>query len=126
MEIYGLDVSEATISRITDKVVPLIQEWKSRPLEAIYLFVWLDAIHYKVRHEGRVISRAVYCVLGINQASVKMNVIFAQKSKIVIFLFVPLAAINNFFLFKKEKLNLSEHSIIAGIILLGMLLISAL
>jgi transposase-like protein len=67
MEIYGLDVSEATISRITDKVVPLIQEWKSRPLEAIYLFVWLDAIHYKVRHEGRVISRAVYCVLGINQ-----------------------------------------------------------
>jgi hypothetical protein len=63
---------------------------------------------------------------NLNQASVKMNVIFAQKSKIVIFLFVPLAAINNIFLFKKEKLNLSEHSIIAGIILLGMLLISAL
>jgi transposase-like protein len=71
MEIYGLDVSEATISRITDKVVPLIQEWKSRPLEAIYPFVWLDAIHYKVRHEGRVISRAVYCVLGINQEGYK-------------------------------------------------------
>jgi putative transposase len=71
MEIYGLDVSEATLSRITDKVVPLIQEWKSRPLEAIYPFVWLDAIHYKVRHEGRVISRAVYCVLGINQEGYK-------------------------------------------------------
>jgi transposase-like protein len=71
MEIYGLDVSEATISRITDKVAPLIQEWKSRPLEAIYPFVWLDAIHYKVRHEGRVITRAVYCVLGVNQEGYK-------------------------------------------------------
>ena len=71
MDIYGLDVSEATISRVTDKVVPLIQEWRSRPLEATYPFVWLDAIHFKVRHEGRVVTRAVYCVLGLNQEGYK-------------------------------------------------------
>lgn len=71
MDIYGLDVSEATISRVTDKVMPLLHEWKSRPLEAIYTFVWMDAIHYKVRHEGKVISRAVYCVIGINQEGYK-------------------------------------------------------
>lgn len=70
-EMYGIDVSTATISRVTDKIVPLIQEWRSRPLEAVYPFVWLDAIHYKVRHEGRVISRAIYCVIGINQEGYK-------------------------------------------------------
>lgn len=70
-EMYGIDVSPATISRVTDKIIPLIQEWRSRPLEAVYPFVWLDAIHYKVRHEGRVISRAVYCVIGLNQEGYK-------------------------------------------------------
>jgi transposase-like protein len=70
-EMYGIDVSTATISRVTDKIVPLIQEWRGRPLESVYPFVWLDAIHYKVRHEGRVISRAVYCVIGLNQEGQK-------------------------------------------------------
>jgi len=70
-EIYGLEVSTATISRVTDKILPLIQEWRSRPLESVYPFVWLDAIHYKVRHEGRVITRAVYCVIGLNQEGYK-------------------------------------------------------
>lgn len=70
-EMYGIDVSTATISRVTDKIIPLIQEWRNRPLEAVYPFVWLDAIHYKVRHEGRVISRAVYCVIGLNQEGYK-------------------------------------------------------
>jgi len=54
-EMY-VDVSTATISRVTDKILPLVQEWRSRPLEAVYPFVWLDAIHYKVRHEGRVLN----------------------------------------------------------------------
>ncbi len=58
---------EATISRVTDKILPLIQEWPSRPLDSVYPFVWLDAIHYKIRHEGRVLNRAVYCVIGLNQ-----------------------------------------------------------
>jgi transposase-like protein len=70
-EMYDLDVSPATISRITDKILPLIQEWRSRPLEQVYPFVWLDAIHYKVRHEGRVVNRAVYCIIGLNQDGYK-------------------------------------------------------
>lgn len=70
-EMYDLDISPATISRVTDKILPLIQEWRSRPLERIYPFVWLDAIHYKVRHEGRVVTRAVYCIIGLNQEGYK-------------------------------------------------------
>jgi transposase-like protein len=70
-EMYDLDVSPATISRVTDKILPLIQEWRNRPLEAVYPFVWLDAIHYKVRHEGRVVTRAVYCIIGLNQDGYK-------------------------------------------------------
>lgn len=60
-----------TISRVTDKILPLVQEWRNRPLEAVYPFVWLDAIHYKVRHEGRVLNRAVYCMIGLNQEGYK-------------------------------------------------------
>jgi len=70
-DMYGLDVSPATISRVTDKILPLLQEWRSRPLERVYPFVWLDAIHYKVRHEGRVVNRAVYCIIGLNQEGYK-------------------------------------------------------
>lgn len=70
-EMYDLEVSTAVISRITDKVIPLLQEWKGRALEAIYPLAWLDAIHYKVRVEGRVVTRAVYCVLGLTQDGYK-------------------------------------------------------
>lgn len=64
--------------------------------------------------------------IDLNEASRKIDEILSQKSKIIIFLFVPLAAINSFILFKRKKLNLSEHSIIAGMILLGILLLSLL
>lgn len=66
-EMYDLDVSPAIISRVTDKILPLIQEWRSRPLERIYPFVWLDAIHYKVRHEGRVMNRTACCMIGLTR-----------------------------------------------------------
>lgn len=70
-ETYGVEVSVATISRVTDKVLPLMQEWRTRPLEAVYPFVWMDAIHYKVREEGRVVNKAVYCVIGVNSEGFK-------------------------------------------------------
>jgi len=70
-EMYDLEVSTATISRVTDKILPLLQEWRSRPLETVYPFLWLDAIHYKVRHEGRVVSKAIYCIIGLNQEGYK-------------------------------------------------------
>lgn len=63
---------------------------------------------------------------SMNQASQTIDAIFQQKSKIIIFLFVPLAALNSFILFRRKKLNLSEHSILAGMILLGILLLNVL
>lgn len=64
-EMYGLNVSEATLSTITDKVMDELAEWQNRQLDPVYPFVWLDALHYKVRHEGRVVSRAIYTVLAM-------------------------------------------------------------
>lgn len=52
-EIYRISVSTATISAITDKIITKVKEWQSRPLESIYPFVWLDAIGYKVKEDGR-------------------------------------------------------------------------
>lgn len=65
-DLYGLDISDSTISRIIDKVQPLVKEWQSRPLEEIYAVVFLDAIHFHVRSEGRIIKKAVYIAIGIN------------------------------------------------------------
>ena len=67
MAANGKRTSPATISRVTDKVIPVLEEWRTRPLESVYPFVWMDAIHYKVREEGRVITKAVYGILGVNQ-----------------------------------------------------------
>lgn len=64
-EMYGLDVSEASLSAITDKVLDELAGWQSRQLQPVYPFVWLDALHYKVRHEGRVITRAMYTALAL-------------------------------------------------------------
>ena len=66
-EMYDVEVSPATISRVTDKVIPLLEEWRTRPLESVYPFVFMDAIHYKVREEGRVITKAVYGIIAVNQ-----------------------------------------------------------
>ena len=65
-EIYGIDVSDSTVSRITDKILPVAKEWQQRPLESIYAVVFLDAIHYHVRSEGQVVKKAVYIAIGIN------------------------------------------------------------
>lgn len=65
-EIYGMDVSDTTISRITDKILPMVHEWQSRPLESVYAVVFMDAIHYHVRSEGQIVKKAVYIAIGIN------------------------------------------------------------
>ena len=65
-DIYGIEVSDTTVSRITDKVLPIAKEWQQRPLEAVYAVVFLDAIHYHVRSEGQIIKKAVYIAIGIN------------------------------------------------------------
>lgn len=62
--------------------------------------------------------------IDLNEATKKLDAIFAQKSKLLLLLFLPFAAFNSFILFRKQKLNLSEHFIIAGMVLLGVLLVS--
>ena len=66
-ETYDTDISATTLSSITDKVIPLVKEWQQRPLEDLYCIVWLDAMYYKVKEEGRTQTRCVYNILGITQ-----------------------------------------------------------
>ena len=65
-DMYGVHFSKPAITAITDKLIPKLEEWKKRPLDAIYPFIYLDAIHYKVRDEGHYVSKAFYTVLGVN------------------------------------------------------------
>ncbi len=65
-DMYGIKVSNATISSITDKLIPELKQWQQRPLNSFYPFIWLDAIHYKVKENGRYGSKAVYTVLALN------------------------------------------------------------
>jgi len=70
-EMYAMEISATEISHITDKVIPLMNEWRNRPLEAVYPFVFLDCMHYKVRDNGTVESRAIYNILGITREGKK-------------------------------------------------------
>ena len=65
-DIYGIEVSESTVSRITDKVLPEAREWQQRPLESVYAVMFMDAIHYHVRSEGQIVKKAVYIAIGID------------------------------------------------------------
>jgi len=69
--LYGIDASPELISRITDKILPLVTEWQNRPLEEVYAIVFVDAIHYKVRSEGRILSKAAYTAIGVNLEGIK-------------------------------------------------------
>lgn len=66
-EMYDTDISHTVLSQITDKIIPDVKAWQSRPLESIYCIVWLDAMHYKVRIDGKVQHKALYNILGINK-----------------------------------------------------------
>lgn len=70
-ELYGLDISDSTISRITDKILPIAKEWQSRVLESVYAVVYMDAIHYHVRQDGRISKKSVYIAIGINLNGIK-------------------------------------------------------
>ena len=65
-EFYEVDISDSTVSRITDKILPVVKEWQERPLEEIYAIVFMEAIHFHVRSEGRIIIKAVYVAIGID------------------------------------------------------------
>jgi len=69
--IYNVDISHTLVSKITDRILPVANEWQNRPLDSIYPIVFMDAIHYKVRTEGRVVSKAAYIAIGINMEGFK-------------------------------------------------------
>ena len=70
-DMYDFDISESSISRITDKILPVAKEWQDRPLEDTYAVVFMDAIHYNVRCDGRIVKKAVYIAIGINMDGMK-------------------------------------------------------
>jgi putative transposase len=70
-DMYQIELSTGTISNITDKIITKVKEWQERPLEPIYTFVWLDAIHYKIKDGGKYDTKAVYTVLGMDKEGKK-------------------------------------------------------
>ena len=70
-DLYGIELSAEMVSKITDKILPQVKEWQSRPLAPIYPFVFMDCIHYKVREEGRILTKAAYVVLGVTTEGYK-------------------------------------------------------
>ena len=64
-DLYGIELSAEMVSKITDKILPEIKEWQARPLNPVYPFVFMDCIHYKVREDGRILSRAAYVIMGV-------------------------------------------------------------
>jgi len=65
-DLYGISISNGTLNAITDKLLPELQAWRERDLDAIYPIVWLDAIHYKIKEHGRYVSKAIYTLLGLD------------------------------------------------------------
>jgi len=69
--LYGIDVSAETVSNITNRILPLVSDWQNRPLESTYSFIFMDAIHYKVREEKQIVVKAAYVVVGVNMDGIK-------------------------------------------------------
>lgn len=65
-DMYGMELSKAQLSAITDRVWPEIEEWRNRPLDEVYVFLWMDAMFFKVRQDGRIKNMAAYMALGMN------------------------------------------------------------
>jgi putative transposase len=70
-EIYGLEISETTISNITHKIIAVAKEWQQRPLESVYLTVWMDGIVIKIREDGKVVNKCVFIVIGLTNEGQK-------------------------------------------------------
>lgn len=70
-EMYDTEISHSVLTQITDKIIPDIKAWQNRPLSSVYCIVWLDAMHFKVKEEGKVKHKALYNVLGINKSGKK-------------------------------------------------------
>ena len=70
-DMYDTEISHTVLSQITDKIIPEIKAWQSRPLEPVYPIIWLDAMRYKVKEDGRVVHKSLYNILGVNKDGFK-------------------------------------------------------
>jgi putative transposase len=70
-DIYGLDISETTVSNITERIIELAKEWQQRTLEPVYFAVWMDGIVLKIREDGKVINKCIYIVIGLKPDGMK-------------------------------------------------------
>jgi putative transposase len=70
-QVYGVDVSEGTVSNVTNKVIELVKEWQNRPLEPVYFAVWMDGIVLKVKQNGKYINKCIYLVIGLKKDGLK-------------------------------------------------------
>jgi putative transposase len=70
-EMYDMDISHTVLSEITDRIIPEIKAWQNRPLEGVYCIVWMDAMHFKVKQEGKIVHKALYNILGVNPSGMK-------------------------------------------------------
>ena len=80
-DLYGINVSDSTISRVTDKILPIVKEQQERPLEDIYAVVYLDAIHFHVRSEGRIIKKLYISHLNGKRDLLGMYVVENESAK---------------------------------------------
>jgi putative transposase len=95
-EMYDTEISHMVLSQITDKIIPEIKAWQNRPLEAVYPIIWLDAIHFKVKEEGKVNHKALYNILGINKTGHKEIIgIYISESEGANFWLQVLTDLNN-------------------------------
>lgn len=80
-EMYDTDISHTVLTQITDKIIPDVKEWQSRPLESVYTIVWLDAMHLKVKADGKVTTKALYNILGVDKEGKKqiLGVYFSES-----------------------------------------------
>ena len=65
-DLFGVEISSRTVSAVTEKIWPVVEAWQNRPLASVYAIVYLDAIHLKIRRDGKVQNTAIYNVLAVD------------------------------------------------------------
>lgn len=70
-DIYGIDISETTVSNVTNKLLDNIKAWQTRPLESVYFIVWMDGISFKIRQNNKIINKTIFLVIGLNNQGKK-------------------------------------------------------
>ena len=70
-DLYGVEVSTSTISNVTSRILEQVKAWQCRPLEPVYLVVWMDGISFKVRHNGKITNKTIYLIIGLDKQGYK-------------------------------------------------------